>query len=31
LRKKLFLPVAGPSPRLRVHRHVLRHRAPPSS
>jgi hypothetical protein len=31
LRKKLFLPVAGPSPRLRVHRHLLRHHAPPSS
>jgi hypothetical protein len=26
LRKKLFLPVTGPSPRLGVHHHVLRHR-----
>ena len=28
LRKKLFLPVAGPSPRLRVHRHLFRHSVP---
>jgi hypothetical protein len=26
LRKELFLPVTGPSPGLRVHDHVLRHR-----
>jgi hypothetical protein len=25
LRKKLFLPVTGPSPWLRVHHHLLRH------
>jgi hypothetical protein len=25
LRKKLFLPVTGPSPRLRKHHHALRH------
>lgn len=25
LRKELFLPVAGPSPRLRIHHHLVRH------